>query len=205
MTFASLRLNSGPDSRLHNVRKRFNFRLANGSLMKASQPILLKERLRYPARVTIAAVLALVAARVLGFPEVYWAPVSAMVVMQSDFGASLTMSLHRLAGTAIGAFAGALLVANVGRSVITFGLGVFGIGLLSVALRLERPANRFAAIAFSIVFLVVRAEPVWVIALHRFLEVTVGIVAGLLLSAVWPEPEIAHGRRAHQEHSIKNQ
>jgi len=173
--------------------------------MKASQPILLKERLRYPARVTIAAVLALVAARVLGFPEVYWAPVSAMVVMQSDFGASLTMSLHRLAGTAIGAFAGALLVANVGRSVITFGLGVFGIGLLSVALRLERPANRFAAIAFSIVFLVVRAEPVWVIALHRFLEVTVGIVAGLLLSAVWPEPEIAHGRRAHQEHSIKNQ
>ena len=173
--------------------------------MKASQLILLKQKLRYPARVTLAAVLALLAARILGFPEVYWAPVSAMVVMQSDFGASLTMSLHRLAGTAIGAFAGALLVANVGRSVITFGLGVFGIGLLSVALRLERPANRFAAIAFSIVFLVVRAEPVWVIALHRFLEVTVGIVAGLLLSAVWPEPEIAHGRRAHQEHSIKNQ
>jgi uncharacterized membrane protein YgaE (UPF0421/DUF939 family) len=162
--------------------------------VKATPLVLLKQKLRYPARITIAAVSALVAARILGFPEVYWAPISAVVVVQSDFGASLTMSLHRLAGTALGAFAGALLAANLGRSVITFGLGIFGIGLLSVALRLERPANRFAAIAFSIVFLVVRAEPVWVIALHRFLEVSVGIVAGLLLSAVWPEPEISPAR-----------
>jgi uncharacterized membrane protein YccC len=129
--------------------------------MQASQLVLLKEKLRYPARVTIAAVLALVASRVLGFPEAYWAPVSAVVVTQSDFGASLSMSLHRLAGTAIGAFAGALLVANLGRNVITFGLGVFGVGLLSAALRLERPANRFAAITFTIVLLVVRAEPAW--------------------------------------------
>jgi uncharacterized membrane protein YgaE (UPF0421/DUF939 family) len=172
--------------------------------MKASPLVWLKETFRYPARVTIAAVLALVAARVLGFPEVYWAPVSAVVVMQSDFGASLAISLHRLAGTAIGAAAGALLAANLGRSVITFGLGVFGVGVLSIALRLERPANRFAAIAFTIVFLVVRAEPTWVIALHRFLEVAVGIVAGLLLSAVWPEPVSSRGPVVHQGRSIKN-
>jgi uncharacterized membrane protein YgaE (UPF0421/DUF939 family) len=113
------------------------------------------------------------------------------------------MSWHRLAGTAIGAIAGALLAANMGRSVITFGLGVFGIGILSVALRLERPANRFAAITFTIVLLVVRAEPTWAIAIHRFLEVSVGIVAGLLLSAVWPEPESGHGRLTHQEYSTR--
>jgi len=161
--------------------------------MKATPLALLKKKLRYPARITIAAVSALVAARILGFPEVYWAPVSAVVVVQSDFGASLKMSFHRLAGTALGAFAGALLAANLGRSVVTFGLGVFAIGLLSVALGLERPANRFAAIAFAIVLLVVRAESVWAIALRRFLEVSVGIVAGLLLSAVWPEPDLGHG------------
>jgi uncharacterized membrane protein YgaE (UPF0421/DUF939 family) len=172
--------------------------------MKTPQLVLLK-KLRYPARITIAAVLALVAARVLGFPEVYWAPVSAVVVVQSDFGSSLTMSWHRLAGTAIGACAGALLVAYMGRGVIPFGFGIFGIGLLSIALRLERPANRFAAITFALVFLAVRAEPVWVIALHRFLEVSVGIVAGLLLSSVWPEPETGPGRLAPQEPSIKNQ
>lgn len=151
-------------------------------------------KLRYPARSTIAAVAALVAARVLGFPEAYWAPISAVVVVQSDFGTSLTMSWHRLAGTAMGAVAGALMAAYMGRSVVTFGLGIFGVGLLSVVLRLERPANRFAAIAFSIVLLVVRPEPTWVIALHRFLEVSVGIVAGLLLSAVWPEPAPPRGQ-----------
>jgi uncharacterized membrane protein YgaE (UPF0421/DUF939 family) len=173
--------------------------------MNAKSFASLKQKLRYPARTTIAAVLALVAARALGFPESYWAPVSAVVVVQSDFGASLTLSWQRLAGTAIGAFAGALLATNMGRSVITFGLGVFGVGILSVALRLERPANRFAAITFTIVLLVVRAEPTWAIALHRFLEVSVGIVAGLLLSTVWPEPEVGHGQLARQGHSIKNQ
>jgi len=166
--------------------------------MKATSLVLLKKKLRYPTRITLAAVTALVAARILGFPEVYWAPVSAVIVVQSDFGASLAISAQRLAGTALGAFAGALLAANLGRGVFTFGLGIFGIGLLSMAVRLERPANRFAAIAFAIVFLVVRSESVWVIALHRFLEVSVGIVAGLLLSAAWPEREIGHGRPAHQ-------
>ncbi|HZZ57590.1 MAG TPA: FUSC family protein [Opitutaceae bacterium] len=173
--------------------------------MKAGTFGRLTTNLRYPARLTFAAVSALVAARVLGFPEVYWAPISAVVVVQSDFGASLTISLHRLAGTAIGALGGALLAAKLGRGVITFGLGIFGIGLLSAALRLERPANRFAAIAFAIVFLVVRPEPAWVIALHRFLEVSVGIVAGLLLSAVWPEPGIGGRQSADQQPAIKAQ
>ena len=161
---------------------------------KTQQPASWKERLVYPARTTIAAVVALLAARASGLPEVWWAPISALVVVQSDFGSSLTVSWHRLAGTALGAFVGALLAAHFGRSVIVFGLGVFGIGLLSAALRLERPANRFAAIAFSIVVLVARAESAWVVALHRFLEVSTGIVAGLLLSALWPEQQTGHDK-----------
>lgn len=141
----------------------------------------------YPLRTTIAAVLALLLARMLGMPEVHWAAISALVVVQSDFGSSLLMSWHRLAGTALGVSVGALLAQYVGRSVFVLGIGVLGVGLLSAALRLERPANRFAAIALSIVLLIGRAEPAWIVALHRFIEVSAGIVAGLLLSAVWPE------------------
>jgi uncharacterized membrane protein YgaE (UPF0421/DUF939 family) len=141
----------------------------------------------YPARTTVAAMLALLAARALGLSEVWWAPISALVVVQSDFGSSLAISWHRLAGTALGAFVGAVLAVHFGRSVTVFGLGVFGIGLLSTALRLDRPANRFAAIALSIVLLVAHAGPAWVVALHRFVGVSAGIVAGLLLSALWPE------------------
>ncbi len=152
----------------------------------------LNQRLVYPAKTTIAAVVALLAARCVGLSEVYWAPISALIVVQSDFGSSLAMSWHRLAGTALGAWVGALLASNFGRSVIVFGLGVFGIGLLAAVLRLERPANRFAAIAFAIVLLISRSKSAWVVALHRFLEVSVGIVVGLLLSAVWPEKESSH-------------
>jgi hypothetical protein len=58
---------------------------------------------------------------------------------------------------------------------------------LSAALGLDRPANRFAAITLSIVLLIARPESAWIVALHRFIEVSAGIVAGLLLSALWPE------------------
>jgi len=147
----------------------------------------LKKRLVYPLKLTIAAVVALLAARVLGLPEAYWAPISACVVVQSDLGSSLRMSWHRLVGTALGVSVGALLAETVGRSVWVFGLGALCVGLVSAALRLERPANKFAAIALAIVLLIAHTEHPWVIALHRFIEVSVGILVGLLLSALWPE------------------
>src|SRR5271154_3293449 len=150
--------------------------------MKTLQFASLKKGLVHPVRTTIAAVLALLAARVLGLPEAYWAPITALVVVQSDFHAALALSWQQLAGTALGAFVGALLAAHFGPSLMVFGFGVFGVGLLSAALGLDHPANRFAAIAVAIVLLVARAEPPWVIGLHRFLEVSTGIVVGLLLS-----------------------
>lgn len=157
--------------------------------MKNSFFLLSKKNLSYPVRTALAALLALLAAHVLGFREIYWAPISAVIVVQSNFGSSLLMSWHRLAGTALGVVMGALLAETAGRSAIVFALGVLVVGLLSVILRLEQPANRFAAIAFTIVLLVVRAEPPWVVALHRFIEVSTGIASGLILSALWPEPQ----------------
>ena len=149
------------------------------------------KRLGYPARTTVAAVVGALAAKALGLPEFYWAPISALIAVQSDFGSSLRVSWQRFAGTALGVSLAALLAENVGRGMVVFVVGVFGVGLLSVALRLDRPANRFAAIAFCIVFLLQRHDPAWVVALHRFIEVSTGIVAGLLVTAVWPEQKTA--------------
>ncbi|MEI9894543.1 MAG: FUSC family protein [Chthoniobacter sp.] len=156
--------------------------------MKTPTLAALKTGLLYPARMTVAAVAALLAARALGMPEYYWAPVSAIIVVQSDFGSSLQTAWQRLAGTAIGAALAAVAAQCLGRSALVYACGLIGAGLVAVFLRLARPANRFAAIAFTIVFLVARSEPAWVVALHRFVEVSLGIMAGLLLSAVWPEP-----------------
>jgi len=173
--------------------------------MKTQQSASLTKRLVYPARVTIAAVLALLAARCLGLREVHWAAISALIVVQSDFGSSLRLSWHRLTGTALGAFAGAILAETLGQNVMVFGLGVFGVGLLSIALRLERPAGRFAAIAFTIVLLIARADPAWIVALHRFIEVSAGIVAGVLLSALWPEQQTESVHTADQDHPTTDQ
>jgi uncharacterized membrane protein YgaE (UPF0421/DUF939 family) len=155
--------------------------------MMAPQLASLKKSLVYPVRTAIAAVLALLVARILGLPEFYWAPITALVMVQSDFHTALTSSWQQIAGTALGAVAGALLLECFKPSTTVFGFGVLGVGLLSAALRLDRAANRIAAIALLIVFLLARSEPAWKIALDRFIEVSTGVIVGLVLSELWPE------------------
>ena len=69
--------------------------------------------------------------------------------------------------------------------------GIFALGLICAILRLDQSAYRFAGITLAIVMLVARAEAPFVIAVHRFIEVSIGIAVGLALSAVWPEREPA--------------
>jgi uncharacterized membrane protein YgaE (UPF0421/DUF939 family) len=141
----------------------------------------------HPARTTIGAVLSLLAARCVGLPEVWWAPISAMVVMQSNLGSALTISWQRWVGTALGSVAGALLTACFGANLAAFAAGIFGTGLLCAALRLDNAAYRFAGIALSIVMLAAHNEHVWMIAIHRFCEVSLGIAVGLMMTVLWPE------------------
>jgi uncharacterized membrane protein YgaE (UPF0421/DUF939 family) len=148
----------------------------------------------------VAAVLSLLAARMVGLPEVFWAPVSTLIVTQSTLGTGLTISWQRWVGTALGSAAGALLASQFGTGLIAFGAGLFGLGLLCAVLRLERAAYRFAGIALIVVMFVARAGSVWVVAIHRFVEVSIGIGVGLIVLVVWPEPEAQElGRQAHSK------
>src|SRR5262245_13239138 len=85
-----------------------------------------------------AAVLSYLTARLFRLPEAYWAPMSTVIIMQSNFAAALPVSVQHFAGTAIGAAVGGLTATYFGESVWWFGAAVFVIGLLCVALRLER-------------------------------------------------------------------
>jgi uncharacterized membrane protein YgaE (UPF0421/DUF939 family) len=140
-------------------------------------------------RTAVAAVCSLLIARFCGLPESYWAAITTIVIMQSTLGATWTVSRERLAGTALGAAMGALLTAYAAQNVAAFGAGVFVLGLICALLRIGRNAFRYAGITLAIVMLIARAEPAWVIAMHRFFEISVGIAVGLLVSALWPEPE----------------
>lgn len=145
----------------------------------------------HAVRTTIAAVASLLIARLCKLPEAYWAPITTMIVMQSTLGAALAISKQRLIGTAIGAVMGALLATYGRQNVAVFGAGIFMCGVICALLRMERSAYRYAGITLTIIMLVARTQPAWVIALHRFIEISLGIAAGLLLTALWPEAKSA--------------
>jgi uncharacterized membrane protein YccC len=75
--------------------------------------------------------------------------------------------------------------------IIVFVAGIFVLGLICAILRLDQSAYRFAGITLAIVTLVPREQAPFVIAVHRFVEVSIGIAVALALSALWPEREPA--------------
>jgi uncharacterized membrane protein YgaE (UPF0421/DUF939 family) len=142
--------------------------------------------LENPIRTAIAAVVSLVAARLCRLPEAYWAPITTLIIMQSTLGSALTVSFQRLTGTALGAVAGALVATYLGVSLLAFGAGIFAIGLICALLRMDKAANRFAGIALAIVMLIAHHAGYWTVAFHRFFEVSLGLLVGLVITAVWP-------------------
>jgi uncharacterized membrane protein YccC len=65
---------------------------------------------KHSARVTIAVTVSFMVARLFRLPEGYWAVIATLVVMQSTLGATLIISVERIAATALGALVGVLLL-----------------------------------------------------------------------------------------------
>jgi uncharacterized membrane protein YccC len=148
------------------------------------------------ARTAVAALVSFLVARLFQLPEAYWALVSTLIVMQSTLGAALPVSVQRFAGTVLGAAAGAAAATWFPGNIWIFALGLYLLGVLCALLRVERSAYRYAGITLAIVMLVERPTSGWIIAIHRFLEVSLGIAVGLVLSAVWPERSSGGSRPA---------
>jgi len=144
----------------------------------------------HSARTAIAAVLSLLVARLFRLPEAYWASITTLIVMQSTLGAALPISAQRFAGTAVGAAVAAVVGTYFPGNVLVYGICVFVLGLVSAIFRVERSAYRYASITLAIVMLVPRPNNEWVIAIHRFFEVSIGIAVGLAVTAIWPERRI---------------
>ena len=124
-------------------------------------------------------------------PEAYWAAIATLVVMQSTLGATLTLSIKRIVATAVGASVGALESSLFGANLIAFAIAIVLIGLLSILFRLEKTAYRYASITLAIIVLIPRSGPAWITAVHRFLEVSVGIIVALAVVALWREEKIS--------------
>jgi uncharacterized membrane protein YccC len=155
--------------------------------MASVHPLAEQTTVLHVARTTVAAIVSLLLSRVLHTPEPYWATISAIVVMQSSLGAAWKASRQRFAGTVLGAVLGGALASWISPTLLAYTLGIVCTGLVCWALDLDRTAYRFAGITVAIIVLVARSTSAWVIAAHRFLEVSLGIAVALLLTAVWPE------------------
>jgi uncharacterized membrane protein YccC len=137
-------------------------------------------------RTAVAATALVIIARLVQMPEAYWAAITTLVV-QATLGATLTLLLNRIVATAVGASIGAFEINYFGANLVAFALAIILIGLLSIAFRLEKTAYHYASITLSIIVLIPRSAPAWTIALHRFVEVSVGIIVALAIVALWPE------------------
>lgn len=135
-------------------------------------------------RTTLAAVVAMLLARILKLPEYYWAPISTIVIIQSTIPPR-TLAWQRFIGTALGAVLGSALATFFPANAIVYGVGILLCGALSFLLRIGG-AYRFAAITLSIILLIPRGRAPWIVGWHRFLEVSLGVGVALAVATVWP-------------------
>jgi uncharacterized membrane protein YgaE (UPF0421/DUF939 family) len=135
-------------------------------------------------RTAVAALIAMLLARWMNLPEYYWAPISTIVVIQSTIPPR-TLGWQRFVGTALGAVLGATLATFFSASAWVYALGIFVCGLLAWLIRVEG-AYRFAAITLTIIFLIPHTPAPWIVAWHRFLEVSLGIAVALVATMAWP-------------------
>jgi len=150
--------------------------------------------LRYPSeadwkhaiKTGIAGSLAVFLADLFHLPQGYWAAISAVIVMQSEFDATLKFGMTRMAGTAIGALVVIPFAETMHGNILAFGVAVFITVVICAALKLEE-SQRLGAATVALIMLIGHPEAPWLTAIYRFLEVSFGIVVSLLVTRfIWP-------------------
>jgi uncharacterized membrane protein YccC len=155
---------------------------------EANPGLLTWERRRlliHAAKTAVAAGLCWWIAKLFGLNDGYWAAISAIIVLQSNFGATVSASRDRILGTLIGALLG-FAFTQVGTLPWNFILAVLAAVIVCGLLGL-RSSSRLAGVTISIVMLV-KTGSHWTLALDRVLEVFVGIgVAVAISTLVFPD------------------
>ncbi len=155
----------------------------------AAQGLLNWERKRlliHAARTALAAALCWWIALRFGLHDGYWGSISAIIVLQSNFGATITASRDRILGTIIGAafgFGFSLFWVLPWNFIVAVLSAVILCGLLGL-----RNSSRLAGVTICIVMLVQRTGSHWLLALHRVGEVFLGIIVAIAVSTlVFPD------------------
>lgn len=136
----------------------------------------------HSAKTALAAALCWWLATRFGLHDGYWGAISAIIVLQSNFGSTITASRDRLLGTLIGALFGfgfSLMGTLPWNYVAAVILAVTLCGLLGF-----KSSSRLAGVTITIVMLVGGGTSHWTVALDRVFQVFLGILVALLVSTV---------------------
>jgi uncharacterized membrane protein YccC len=146
-----------------------------------------RAELNLAIRVTVAAVIAFVAVKLVGLNQSSWAVITAVIVMQTSLGGSVKAAMDRMAGTLVGAVWGALVsIAMPHHSNLEIGIAILVAVAPTALCAALRPSFRVAPITALIVLIPsgVTALTPYAYALDRVAEIAVGIVAGVVVALV---------------------
>jgi uncharacterized membrane protein YccC len=121
-------------------------------------------------------------ARLVGLQDGYWGSISAIIVLQSNVGSTVTASRDRFLGTLIGAAFGAVF-SLLGTELWPYLLAVI-LAMVTCSLLGLKNSSRLAGVTVTILMLVHRTGSNWTLPLHRLLEVLLGIVVALGISTL---------------------
>jgi uncharacterized membrane protein YccC len=140
----------------------------------------------HAAKTAVAAALCWWLAQRFGLYDGYWGSISAIIVLQSNFGSTITASRDRLLGTLIGALFGfsfSLFGVLPWNYILAVLAAVVVCGLLGL-----RSSSRLAGVTITIVMLVQNAASHWTLALDRVMDVILGIIVALAVTTlVYPD------------------
>jgi uncharacterized membrane protein YccC len=136
----------------------------------------------HATKTALAAALCWWLAKLFGWRDAYWGSISAIIVLQSNVGATVTASRDRILGTAIGGVFG-LSFSLFGMLPWNYILAVLAAMIVCGLLGL-RNSSRLAGVTVTIVMLVEKSGPRWTLALDRVGEVLLGIVVALAVTTL---------------------
>lgn len=141
-----------------------------------------KRLLIHSAKTALAAALCWWLALRFGLHDGYWGAISAIIVLQSNFGSTVNASRDRILGTVIGAVLG-FSFSLFGTLPWNFILAVLAAVIICGLLGFHS-SSRLAGVTITIIMLVQKTGPRWSLALERVGEVLLGIVVALTVTTL---------------------
>jgi uncharacterized membrane protein YccC len=141
-------------------------------------------------RIVSSCALAYIVTGLLALPDGYWAVITAIVVTQADFGATLQAGRDRILGTVIGALAGFLVIeTSLGGYALDT---LFWVALAPLAiLTALKPNLRLSCVTLVVVVLIPSTSS-WHRPLDRVIEILLGTLASIIVSAIlFPRKAVA--------------